>query len=125
MKINKLSDEFFFDFASCMLGIDITLYKHDLEIKRNENSVKLKFFLGGEMEDGRKFLFKDDKCVFKNASAVYGESQDISFQWVQFIMENAEDLTEGEVKEIVDSYNNNIENEINDFASRKRETLIV
>ena len=65
MKINKLNNKFFVDFASYMLDVDVSLYESDLEIKRNENNIKLRVYLGGEMEDGRKFVFKDDKCIFK------------------------------------------------------------
>ncbi len=125
MKINKLNDEFFFEFASYILGVDVKFYKHDSKIKRDENCIKFKFYLGGEMEDGRKFLFKDDKCVFKSSEAIYAESQDLSYQWVQFLLANAVELTEQDRLEIVDSYNNNIEKEIRDYTSKKREALIV
>jgi len=125
MKINKLDNDFFCDFASYILGVDVKLYKTDLEIKRNENNIKLRVYLGGEMEDGRKFVFKDDKCVFKNSSLFNDGVRDISYEWVKYILEYADEFSEEDRMEIVDEYNENIENEIKDYALRKRESLIV
>ena len=54
MKINNLSDDVFFDFASGIVGVDVELYKSDLQMSKTEKGVKLKFYLGGEVEDERK-----------------------------------------------------------------------
>ena len=125
MKINKLNNKFFVNFASYMLNVDVSLYESDLEIKRNENNIKLRVYLGGEMEDGRKFVFKDDKCIFKNAALLSETVRDVSYEWVNYLLENADELSEEDRKEIVDDYNENIENEIKDYTLRKREALIV
>ena len=125
MKINKLNDNFFFNFASEILGVDVLTYGSDIEIKRNENNVKLMVLWGGEMEDERKFIFKDDKCIFKNLAYHADSARDISYEWVQYILDNAEGLTNEEIREIVDDYNENIENEIKDYTVRRREALIV
>jgi len=124
MKINKLNDDFFLGFISQKLGVDVMLYKHDLQLVRTEKAVKVKFYLGGEIDDERKFAFKDEKCVF--VSNLHNQpAQDISYEWVLYVLENAFELSEEERKELVDEYNKSIEAEIDDYVSRKREFLIV
>lgn len=124
MKINKLNNEFFYDFASWVLGVDVELYKHDLILERANDKIKLKVFLGGEMEDGRKLLFKDEKCVFKHCGCFNCESKDISVQWIKYLLEYADELTDEDKQEIVDKYNENIEKDINNYASKRRQSLI-
>ncbi len=123
MKINKLNDSVFCDFASAVIGDDVTLYNHDLQIKRDEIGVKIRVFLGGEMDDYRKVLFQDGRCMYANAALNNG-IQDLSYKWVQYILENVNELTEEEKQEIVDIYNGNIEKDIEKYAQAKREYLI-
>ena len=124
MKINKLNNKFFCDFASKILGIDVCLYKEDMQIIRTEKSVKMKIYLGGESEDERSFFFKDDKCVFIDYS-IKAQSNDLSFDWVSYVLENVDELTNEEKMEIMNQYNANIEEEIENYASQTRESLIV
>lgn len=124
MKISKLNDDFFLDFISQKLGVDVRLYKHDLHIVRTEISIKIKFYLGGEIDDERKFSFKDEKCFFM--SNLHNQpKEDISYEWVSYMLENADEFSETERKEIVDAYNRNIEKDISEYVSQKRETMIV
>ena len=124
MIINKLNDNFFFDFASSVLGENVSLYKQDLHIERNEDKVKLEVFLGGEMEDGRKLLFKDFKCVFKHCGCLNQNSTDLSYEWVSYLLDYADELTDEDKQELVDKYNENIEKDINNYASQRRQSLI-
>lgn len=123
MKVNKLDNEIFYDFASQLIGIDVKLFKHDLELKRTEQGLKLKVYLGGEREDLRECFFQDCRCVYKNY--VHGSTkQDVSYDWVCFVIANADELTAKEKKELVDAYNANLEDEIQHYAKQKREHLI-
>ena len=124
MKINKLNDDFFLDFISQKLELNVRLYKHDLQITRTESAIKVKFYMGGESEDERRFAFKDEKCIF--TSNLHNQPpQDISYEWVTYVLEYADELTEPERKEIVEAYNRNIELDINRYVSQKREAMIV
>jgi len=123
MKINKLNNNKFYEFASNMMGVDVTLYKDVLELQKVEKGVKLKLYLGGEREDERCLYFKDTKCVYVN-NAISSAKQDVSYEWIMYVLENAEELTDEEKAMIVEDYNNNLENEIKNYASQKREQLI-
>ncbi|MBO5954575.1 MAG: hypothetical protein J6Q13_01245 [Clostridia bacterium] len=123
MRINKLNDNMFYNFASKMIGVDVRLYKDYIQMKRTDKGVKIKMYVGGELEDQRKILFQDTKCLFKNY-ALRQDAQDVSYDWVQFVLEYADELTEDEKEEIVDEYNQNLENEIENYASKKRQNLI-
>ena len=125
MIINKLNDNFFFDFASCILGEDVSLYKQDLFIERNEDKVKLKVFLGGEMEDGRTFQFKDNKCVFKHCGCLNQNATNLSYEWVSYLLECSEDLNDLEKQQIVEAYNKEIQKNIHDYALKQQEKLII
>lgn len=123
MKINKLDDEVFFDFASGVIGVNVELYKADLQMTRSDKGVKLKLYLGGEKEDERKLLFQDAKCVYVNQA--HGESKkDVTYCWVNYLLHEVDELSDGDKQEIVNSYNNNLENEIKNYTSEKREQLI-
>ena len=123
MKINKLNNNKFYEFASGMIGIDVTLYKDVLVMQKVEKGVKLKVYLGGEKEDERCFYFKDTKCYYVN-NAISAAKQDVSYAWIVYVLENAEELTDEEKESIVEEYNNNLENEIKNYTSQKREQLI-
>jgi len=123
MIIDKLNDSKFYGFASQMLGINILLYRDVLELKRSEKGVKIKMYLGGEKEDERKFYFQDSKCVFVNNSLANAK-QDVTYDWLAYILECAEELSSQEKQVLVDNYNNNLEEEIRNYASQKREQLI-
>lgn len=123
MKIEKLNDNMFYNFASQMIGVDVRLYKDDLFMKKSERGVKVTVFLGGEQDDKRKIFFQDTKCVFVNYSLTRSE-RDVSYNWVNYVLDNAEELTDDEKDEIVDEYNTNLEKEIESYASRKRQSLI-
>ena len=123
MKINKLNDSTFYNFASKLIGTDVRLYQESLELKRTGKGVKLKMYLGGESEDQRKCFFQDFKCVFVNY--LHGDTkQDVSYDWICFILENADELSAEDKQSIVDAYNEHIEQEINNFATQRREQLI-
>lgn len=123
MKITKLNDEFFYDFASEALGLDVGLYRHDLELLRSDKVIKLKLYLGGESEDCRKFLFRDEKCVFRNCSHNQ-QDRDISYDWVKYVVKYANELSNADKQEIVNKYNNNIEHDIKQYAEQRRGSLI-
>ena len=123
MKINTLNDSVFCDFASAVIGDDVLLYNHDLEITRCEKGVKVKVFLGGEMDDYRKVLFQDGRCMYANAASNDGV-QDLSYEWVRYLLENVDQLTEEDKQVIVDVYNKNIEKDIEKYAQAKRQYLI-
>ena len=123
MKINKLNNQTFYDFASVVLGVNVELYKEVLQITRTENSVKLKLYLGGEIEDVRKFLFQDTKCIFANNA--HGESKkDISYNWLMYLLEYVDELSEEDKQAIVDEYNLSLEKDIESYSSKKRQQLI-
>ena len=123
MRINKLNEDIFYDFASELIGVDVRLYQSDLQMKRSEKGVKIRLFLGGEIEDQRKILFQDTKCFYKNY-ALRQDAQDISYDWVQYLIECAGELTEDEKDEIIDEYNANIEKEIENYTTQKRQNMI-
>jgi len=123
MKINKLNDQTFYDFASDVIGVDILLYKEVMQMKRTEKGVKLKVYLGGENEDQRKFYFTDTKCIFVN-NALDVSEHNLSYDWIQYILDCADELSEEDKQEIVDEYNTNLEQDITNYATQKREQLI-
>lgn len=123
MIVNKLNNSTFYDFASEIMGHDITLYKESLTVVKSEKGVKIKLYLGGEREDERKFFFQDIKCFYFNYAS-QDKEQDISYDWVNYVLNNADELTDDEKDELVDAYNNNIEEEIENYASQKRQNAI-
>ena len=123
MKLNKLNDEVFYDFASQTIGVNVRLYKDVLTLIKTEKGVKLTIFLGGEQEDKRKVFFQDSKCIFVNYSHSRSE-KDVSYNWVNYLLDNVNDLTDDEKDAIVDEYNSNLEKEIESYASQKRQNLI-
>ena len=125
MKINKLNDEFFLDFASYIMGYEVRYHMTDMTFARNENSVKMKFYVGGEFEDGRSFLFQDTNCLFKDYSHYDQRIENLGYKWMKYIIEYADEITDKEKEELVNDYNNSIEYEIQDYAARRREALII
>jgi exonuclease III len=123
MRINKLSDKVFYDFASAVIGINVELYRGVLQMSKTDKGVKLKLNLGGEKEDERKFLFQDTRCVYVN-NAQGEPKKDISYNWIMYLLQYVDELEERDKVAIVDEYNNNLEKEINNYASQKREQLI-
>ena len=123
MRINKLSDKVFYDFASAVIGINVELYREVLQMSKTDKGVKLKLYLGGEKEDERKFLFQDTRCVYVN-NAQGEPKKDISYNWIMYLLQYVDELEERDKVAIVDEYNNNLEKEINNYASQKREQLI-
>ena len=123
MKISKLNDGFFYNFVSEVLGFEVSLYRHDLELFKTDKVVKLKLFLGGESDDCRKFLFRDERCVFKNCSH-NEQDRDISYDWVRYVVKYANELSNEEKQEIVNKYNNNIEHDIKQYAEQRRGSMI-
>ena len=123
MIIDKLNKNVFYNFVSEKLGIDVINYEYDMHMQRNENSIQLKLYLGGEMEDERDFLFKDSRCIFRSLN-LHLNSQDLSYDWVNFLVANADELTEEEKQIIVNKYNRYIEKDIANYANQKRQLLI-
>ena len=123
MRIDKLNDDIFYDFASEVIGANIRLYQSDFQMIRSEKGVKIRVFLGGENEDQRRFYFQDSKCVFINYS--HGtQEKDLSYDWILYMLECADELTEEDKDEIIDEYNTNLEKEIENYANKKRQHLI-
>ena len=123
MKISKLDNEFFFDFMLEKFGVDARLFKDDTQVRRKEDKIVISVYLGGESEDERKFSFKDNECLFKNC-AQWDRVQNVSREWVMYLLDNADVFTQGEMYEIVESYNQNIENDIAAFVQQRKSSII-
>ena len=123
MKINKLNNDVFYKFASKQLGVDVELYLHDLTIKRTDRGVKMCVYLGGEIEDGYKFDFRDTMCAYTNLG-FKAVIQDVSREWVKHVLVYAEELSDAEKEGIVEEYNKNIEKDIQNYVINKRQGLI-
>ena len=118
MEINKFDKTVFTSFASRQLKYDVMLFKNDLKLKRTEEGVNLEFFVGGEMEDARHFVFTDDSCKFFNA--YYNMEKNVSKEWILYLSDEICE-TDEQADYFIDKYNQRIEKNINEYANKQRE----
>ena len=123
MIIDKLNNEIFYDYASLKTGINVRLFRHDLTLTKKTNNIELFVYIGGESGDARKFIFGDDVCLYANASN--GTTKDISYDWLNYVIKNNDELSDKDIERLVTRYNLRIENDIAEFAKKKRARLIV
>ena len=122
MKIDKLSNDEFYEFASNITKVDVRLYRHALSITHKADRVEVMVYFGGEASDGRKFIFKDDTCYYTSGET--RETKDLSFEWVNQLIEEENELTEEDINHIVEKYNLKIKKKIEDYSLEMQESLI-
>ncbi len=122
MIINKLKDEDFFDFASKIIGTDVTHFHYDLSLVRLEDKIRFNVFVGGEGDDARSMQFKDGSCHYNN-HAHGSNNQDISRIWVKHLLESGL-LTANEKERIVAIYNARLEKKIAKYEKEIRDQQI-
>ena len=116
MKIEELDNEVFYNFATMQSGEDVSLYKADLVFEKTDSFVKLRFYIGGESDDERKFIFTDDTCKFHN-----GHTQttiDLSRDWIEYLAYDIYECDE-EANYFVSKYNSKIDSQIKLYAQQQ------
>lgn len=121
MKIYQLNENVFFDFASRKLGVNVRVFKNDMRFDLSEKGANLKFYIGGESLDLRKFIFTDDSCLYFQGT--YNESVDLSRDWIIYLSEEV-CSSENDAKYFADKYNEKLEAQIKEYSKEKRNLKI-
>ena len=121
MKVNEFDKKVFLNFASKKIGLDAGLFQHDMKFVQTENGSKLKFYIGGESADLRKFMFTDSSCVYFNG--LYDHNVDVSREWILYLADEV-CTNEDEANYFIDQYNEALEAKIQEYAEDKRSLRI-
>ena len=122
MKINKYDESVFLDFASREIGVDVRMFRPDMNFVKTEKCVKLTFYVGGESLDLRKFIFCDDDCEFIHGG--FNNNKDLSREWVMYLSEEVCE-SDDEANFFIDKYNDKLETQIKEYSKAKRNLRIV
>lgn len=122
MKIKELNENVFYDFVSRQINANVKFFKEDLKLKRTDSEVKIKFYVGGESADERRFVFTDDTCMYYNAA--FNQVTDKSREWVTYLADEVCE-TEEYANYFIDKYNEKIERRISDYSKEQASLKIV